>query len=107
LKQLAVTPSSRSLEDRCRRYFAAREGEPVSLADLCAYLNIALEEWGELAELPETRRTVKRVETRLRAAIERDVKRPAALTSLLLKQLYESEPPHVEFMLTILAPENV
>lgn len=61
-----------ALQERLDKYFAMREGELYSAADLCAYLGIST---GELRALYDDERVggiVQRAMTRVAAQLERD-----------------------------------
>jgi hypothetical protein len=95
--------TSKRLTEAAQEYFNKRKGGSVSISDLCAAIGISLEEWQTLGERKGLRQTVKRIETKVRAMVENDLKRPATITSLLLKQLADEESgkPKVEFVLTV------
>ncbi|MDR0937160.1 MAG: DNA-packaging protein [Oscillospiraceae bacterium] len=73
------------LEIRIGKYFREREEEPTSLADLCAYLGISLEEWTEYKENAGKKLVCARAETKLLSLLEKDKYRAASIITQMMK----------------------
>jgi len=90
--------TKKKLKEITDKYF--EENRQVSIADMCVYIGISLEEWYEITKNPRLHITAKRIETHIQALIEADPNRSATITSLLLKQLDEPETDNrAEFVL--------
>jgi hypothetical protein len=95
--------NGKKLLERSEEYFSERAGKAVSVSDWCSWLGISLEEWHEVRGRAGLKQPARRIETRIRALVEVDEKRPATVTTLLLKQFAENEPigERVEFVLKV------
>jgi len=98
--------NARSLTEKSEEYFGKRKGKAVSVSDWCSWMGISLEEWQELRGRQGLKVAAKRIETKIRAKMEVDVKRPATVTTLLLKQLTESENREEPVLFTLKVETN-
>jgi hypothetical protein len=78
------------LERKIGEYFKEREEEPTSLADLCAFLGISLEEWAEYKENAGKKLVCARAETKLLSLLENDKYRAASVVTQMMKD-YKSD----------------
>ena len=62
----------KALEAQMAAYFAQREGELYSAADLCAFLGVSIEELRALYDDERVGEVVRRAMTRIAAQLERD-----------------------------------
>ncbi|MDR2606392.1 MAG: hypothetical protein LBC38_03820 [Oscillospiraceae bacterium] len=93
--------TGKRLSEVSEGYFAERVGKAVSVSDWCSWLGISLEEWQDLKKQDGLKLASKRIETKIRALVEVDEKRPATVTTLLLKQFAENEGEEVVFKLRV------
>jgi hypothetical protein len=62
--------SPERLQERINAYFKAREGQRTSKADLCVWLDISLDTWGDYRNNRDRGNIIKRAETKLIADLE-------------------------------------
>ncbi|MDR0857449.1 MAG: hypothetical protein LBN97_00260 [Oscillospiraceae bacterium] len=82
---LAERKEDAILEERVTKYFAEKAEEPTSLANLCAWLGISLDEWAGYKENPGKRLVCSRAETKLLSLLENDKFRATTIVAQMMK----------------------
>jgi hypothetical protein len=83
--------SGKKLTEAASVYLDTQADSKIGISDFCVKLGISVQEWREMLEDPKISKAARRVETRIRAAMESDWERPVSLTSLLLKQFDQQD----------------